>query len=295
MSTPQPQTATTEPSELLRWWLRTRHWIDRHANKILLAIIVGTVVLVAAIVMSRSANAKNEAAWRAFSASEAADDFRKVAEDHAGTSAEYPARMMAARRYKSQGIQQAMSNRVASDENLENAKTQLSKLLESKNLPKDIREEALVNMAICLESLSDGNLKPAIEAYEQLLKEFPTTLNKQWAENKLKALAKPEKAAFYAWFRKTNPSPEDRPKPQDIPSSEAPNVKLDDEPVPPTGGSPARAMPPEGTVPAAPETPAATSEKPAEAPAVEQPAATTPAEKPAEEKPAEPAADAPKP
>ncbi|RLS54858.1 MAG: hypothetical protein DWH91_10825 [Planctomycetota bacterium] len=303
MSTPQPQTDTTEPSELLRWWLESRRWVDRHANKILLTVIVGTVVLVASVVMARSTRAKNEAAWRAFGVSKVADDYRKVAEDHPGTSAEHPARMVAAREYLSQGMQQVTANRKASDENLENAKTQLSKLLDDKSTPKDIREEALLKMAVCLESLSDGDLKSATEAYERLLKEFPTTLNKSWVEEKLKILAKPETAAFYRWFRTTNPSPEDRPKPQDIKPSEAPNIQLDGEGIaPPSSGDAAREMPAEGAVP--PVTPSEIpSEKPAtETPAAEKPAeaATTPEKTPeapaVSEKPAEAAVpEAPKP
>ena len=213
-----------------------------------------------------------------------------------------------------------MTNRKASDDSLENGKTQLDKLLKSTTTPDEVREQALSQMAVCLESLCDGDVKPVVEAYDQLLKKFPDSHYAPWAKHRLEELKKPATGEFYAWFRKAKPAPPERPKPQDVKPSDLPNIKLtpdEGDPLPPSssGTTPAtpETKPVEGSTPA-PEAPAVegTPAKP-EAPATEAKPAETPADPPAEkpadppaaeaakpaeaatEKPAEPAAEAPQP
>ena len=172
-------------------------------------------------------------------------------------------------------------------------------------------------------------MKPVEEAYDELLKKFPNSHYAPWAKHRLEELKKPATGEFYAWFRKAKPAPPERPKPQDVKSSDLPNIKLTPEegdPLPPStsGTTPAtpETKPVEGSTPT-PEAPAAegtpakpdapaseakpaepaaekpaepATEKPADPPAPEAPAAE--ASKPAEattEKPAEPATEAPQP
>ena len=277
---------------------------------ILLAIILGTIAIVAYQVMAKSAAAKTSAAWSEYAACTSADDYKKVAEDHAGSPVESWSRLEAAREYIQNGVRLSMTNRTASDESLENGKKQLEALLNSKTTPAEVTEQALSQLAVCLEALCDGDVKPATEAYEQLLKKFPETHYGPWAKHRLEELKKPESGEFYAWFRKAKPAPPERPKPQDVKPGELPNVQLlpsGTDPLPPSTSGTApivpETKPAEGTpvtpeVPATPvevpaaETPAAPAETPAEAPAAEVP--TAPAEA-TPEKPAEPAVEAPKP
>ena len=332
MSTQIPHPAETQQNELAQWLFNFQQKIEPHTNKIILAIILGTIGLVAYQVFAKSAAAKTSAAWSEYATCTTADDYKEVADDHPGSPVEAWSRLEAARNYIQTGVRLSMTNRKASDESLENGKSQLEKLLSSPTTTEEVREQALSQMAVCMEALCGGDVKPVQEAYQKLLDKFPDTHYGPWAKHRLEELKKPETGEFYAWFRKAKPAPPERPKPQDVKSGELPNIKLtpdEGDPLPPSTsgttpltpetkpaeGTPAAPEAPatEGT-PAKPETPATEGAKPAETPAApEAPAAEKPAEpaaeqpaappaaeagKPAEaatEKPAEPAAEAPKP
>ena len=325
MSTPIPHHADPEQNELAHWFTDFQRKIEPHTNKIVLAVILATVGVVAFQVMAKSAAAKKSEAWSKYAACTTADDYKEVADDHAGSDVEAWSRLEAAREYIQTGVRLSMTNRKASDESLENGKAQLDKLLNSSTTPDEVREQSLSQMAVCLESLCDGDVKPATEAFERLLKEYPNTHYAPWAKGHLEELKKPGTGEFYTWFRKAQPAPPERPKPQDVKPGEVPNVQLfpgEGDPLPPgtPGTAPAtpETKPAEGAAPAAPTTEAPAAEtKPAETPAVPvAPAAEKPAETPAApaaeaappaeaapatpaapatEAPAEPAAEAPKP
>ena len=301
MSTPLPHHAQPQQNELAHWFTDFQRKIEPHTNKIVLAIILATIGIVAYQVIARSAAAKKSEAWSKYSACTTADDFKEVADDHAGSDVEAWSRLEAAREYIQSGVRLSMTNRKASDESLENGKAQLETLLNSKTTPEEVREQALSQMAVCLETLCDGDTKPATEAYNQLLKEFPNTHYEAWARNRLEELKKPATGEFYAWFRKAQPAPPERPKPQDVKPGEVPNVQLfpgEGDPLPPgtPGTAPAtpETKPAEGAAPAVPTTEAPAAEaKPAETPAApEAPAAEKPAETPAAPAAETPAADA---
>ncbi len=279
MSTQIPHHAEPEQTELAHWFTDFQRKIAPHTNKIVLAVILATIGVVAYQVMARSEAAKVSDAWSRYFACQSADDFQNVAEDHVGSPVEGWARLQAARSFVAQGVQASMTNRKLSDENLENGKAQLEKLLNSATTPDEVRELALSQMAVCLETLCDGDVKPATDAYQKLLDKYPETAVAPWARHRLEELKKPATGEFYAWFRKSKPAPPERPQPRDVKPGELPNVELGpgtDDPLPP--GTP-------GTPPAAPATEAPAAEtKPAESPAAETPAT------PATEKPTEPAA-----
>ncbi len=318
MSTQIPHHADPQQNELAQWYFNFQRKIEPHTNKIILAIIIGTIALVAYVVFSRSAAAKTSEAWSKYAACTSADDFKEVADDHPGSPVEAWSRLEAARNYIQKGVLLSMTNRKASDESLENGKAQLEKVLNSKATTAEVREQALTQMAVCLEALCDGDVKPVTEAYERLLKEFPEDPTGKhgfyaaWAKHRLEELKKPETGEFYTWFRKAKPAPPAPPKPRDVKPGEEPNIRLDGEsdPLMPGTGTmippltvPA-SKPAAGSTPVKTDTPAAETkpvdEKPAETkPASEKPAAA-PTDKPVEpavkaptDKPAEPAAEKP--
>jgi hypothetical protein len=298
MSTSTPEPA--DSNDLQRWLFEFRQSVDKNINKIIAGVVIATIAIVAYQVVTRSAAAKKAAQWNEYHACASAEDYTKVAEKFPGTTVEHWARLEAARRFIQIGVTQSQTNRVTSDENLNSGKTQLEKLLNTPGTPDEVREHALSQLAVCLESLCDGNTQTVIDAYEKLIKDFPVSQYVPWAKSRIEFLKKPSTGEFYAWFRKTKPSPADRPKPQDVKLDEVPNIKLDGEsltpPVP--GETPAAETKPEGEKPA--EAAPAAETKPTETPAPPaEPAAPAaepapPAEKPAD-KPQEPAAEAPKP
>lgn len=321
MSTQLPHHSHPEQNELAHWFTDLQRKIEPHTNKIVLAVILATIGVVGYQVINRSAAARKSEAWSKFAICTTAESFEDLADDNAGEEIEAWARLEAARRYVEAGVRLSMTNRKSSDENLNNGKEQLDKLLNAPTTSEDVREQALSQLAVCLEALSDGDEKPAIEAYEKLLSQFPDSHYAAWAKHRIEELKNPATSEFYAWFRKAQPAPPERPKPQDARPGEVPNIQLTPETKPEESAAPATdaaktedkpaeaAATPE--TPATPEAPAA--EKPAEAPAAEKPAeapAAPATEKPAEapaapasetpaapatEKPAEPAAEAPKP
>ncbi len=319
MSTQIPHHADPQQNELAQWYFNFQRKIEPHTNKIILAIILGTMALVAYQVFARSAAAKTSEAWSKYAACTSGDDFKEVADDHPGCPVEAWSRLEAARNYIHLGVLLSMTNRKASDESLENGMAQLEKLLTSKSTSAEVREQALSQKAVCLEALCDGDVKPAIEAFERLLKEFPEDPTGKhgyyaiWAKHRLEELKKPEAGEFYAWFRKAKPAPPERPKPRDVKPGEEPNIRLDGESdlfSPGTGAAaPAPSAPApkpvEGSTPAKTDTPAEDAqpvgEKPADAPAIPtdkpvepapdkpaDPAAKTPTDKPAEPAPEKP-------
>ena len=321
MSTQLPHHSQPEQTELAHWFTDLQRKIEPHTNKIVLGVILATIGIVGYQVINRSAAAKKSEAWSKYATCTSADAFKELADDNAGTEIEAWARLEAAREFIQTGVRLSMTNRKSSDDNLNSGKEQLEKLLNAPKTSDDVREQALSQLAVCLEALSDGNEKPAIEAYEKLLSQFPDSHYAGWAKHRVEELKKPATAEFYTWFRKAQPAPPERPKPQDAKPGEVPNIQLTPETKPAEGTAPAADAPKTEEKPAetptAPETPATpeapATEKPAEAPAAEKPAETPAApatEKPAEapaapasdtpaaptaEKPAEPAADAPKP
>jgi len=307
MSTQLPHHSPPEQTELAHWFIDLQRKIEPHTNKIVLAVILATIGIVGYQVMNRSAAARKSAAWSQFATCTTAESFEDLADDNVGTEIEAWARLEAAREFIQTGVNLSMTNRKSSDENLNNGKAQLDKLLNAANTPEDVREQALSQLAVCLEALSDGDEKPAIEAYEKLLSQFPDSHYAGWAKHRIEELKKPATSEFYAWFRKAQPAPPERPKPQDAKPGEVPNIQLTPETKPAEESTPAAEAPKAeekpAETPAAPATPEApAAEKPAEAPLAETPAETPaapstekPAEAPAPEKPAEPAAEAPKP
>jgi hypothetical protein len=294
MSTQIPQHADPQQNELAHWFVNFQRKIEPHTNKIILAIILGTLGIVAYQVFAKSAAAKTSEAWSKYATCSTADDFKEVADDHAGTPVEAWSRLEAARNYIESGVMLSMTNRKASDESLENGQTQLDKLLKSSTTPDEVREQALSQKAVCLESLCDGDVKPVVEAFDELLKKFPESHYAPWAKHRLEELKKPETGEFYAWFRQAKPAPPERPKPQDVKSVTTP-VTPETKPAEGTPAAPAPETPAAETKPAEDkpaEAPAAPTDKPTE-PAPEKPA--IPAAETPSEKPAEPATEAPKP
>ncbi len=192
-------------------------WLDRiepYSNHILGGVVVATIVAVGLILWSRSTTAHSEEGWLEMTNARTAEQFRKIADDNPGTAAANWATLQAARISYSNGIDTALTDRKSSDESLKEAKELYSRLLASQTEP-ELREESLKGLALTLESLSGSDLNEAIKAYETLVKEFPNSPFKGYAEFRIADLKKPQAGEFYAWFRKQNPKPAERPLPSD--------------------------------------------------------------------------------
>ena len=107
------------------------------------------------------------------------------------------------------------TNRELALTDLKSARQGFESLLQEKGVTPSIRERALWGLALCLESTCDGNTTKAIEAYEKLLSDFPETIFKAVADDRIASLKKEGSKEFYTWFSKENPKPPEA-RPQDF-------------------------------------------------------------------------------
>ena len=292
---------TPEPNELGKVLNSGLAKSEPYWNQILIAVVVLVVLAAGYVFWKRSSDAQKSVGWSEFALCRAPDDYLALADKYPDAPVGQWARLQAARQFLGEGLAQTLTNRAASDERLQQSQSAYDKLLKQDVSPL-IREEALYGLATAQEALSSGDEKTAIQTYEQLLKEFPQSQHRLWAKERIEALKAPGTSDFYAWFRKQNPKPADRPSPLDIPATPPEDVFKDIQlPTgnPPKEGSPATEMKlelpkPEGE-PAKPlpggATPPADSAKssapamPADAPKADAPKADAP--KADEAKPAE--------
>jgi len=84
-------------------------------------------------------------------------------------------------------------------------------------------------LAKSTEAQSDGDTAKSIEGYAALLNQFPKSIYKAAAEERIESLKSPEAKEFYAWFHKQNPKPADLKKPKDgLPEGHPPIDSLPD-------------------------------------------------------------------
>lgn len=296
-STQQPQEPhfhhSPDQTELERLVGRFLTRLEPYSSQILIGCLLLSVVAVGAILFFRSAGASQSLAWQRFVQSRVAEDYLQVANERPNEAIGQWARLQAARMFLDEGLNQAITDRAASDDRLNKAKDEFDRLLKSKTGP-EIREAALYGMATALEALSAGDLQPAITAYEELLQQFPDSQHAGWAKARIEALKSPESQEFYAWFRTTTPKPSDRPLPQDIPAlPPAGELEFPELSMPPKTSSTPVKVPGETALPFPAEldkAPASAGDRPP-APATPETVPPESAEKPAaEEKPA-PASD----
>ncbi|WP_437186141.1 hypothetical protein SH668x_003280 [Planctomicrobium sp. SH668] len=259
-----------------------------YTKQILIGCLAVVIAFVGYYIWTNAAQSRKTAGWDKFAECRAPEDYLAVADQYPNNPVGQFARLEGARRFLAEGVNQAMRNRELSDASLNKAKENFNALLEKKSVMSEVRQEALYGMATSLELLSDGDNKPAINAYEALLSEFSDSPHRLWAEERLAALKTPDSESFYSWFRKQNPKPADRPLPNDNKPSSPLDVLMPDLEIPketPAVETPATQTPEPAEGEAAPEMPAdpaappaPSEEKPAEMPAPEAPAAeTTPA------------------
>lgn len=189
--------------------------LDEHLNKILWGLIVVGFAAAGVIFWVRASANQRSQAWTELASAQSAGEYEAVADDYPGTEAAAWARFRAADEYLRQGVMYSASDRPASDDRLAQAKQGYDHLLQDTTLPPEVREQALNGMAVTLETLSGSDTSEAVAAYEQLLKEFPNSRFKGWAEERIEALQTGRVQEFYAWFRSQKPRPADTPFPQD--------------------------------------------------------------------------------
>jgi|GEM_PF-5196782 len=181
-------------------------FIDVHGNRLMIAVCLACLPLAGIIYWWRSDNNAQAAAWRDFSAAinvDKAEEFRAVWKDHPDTAPAYWARIHEGEKWLSLGIQSMFRNVENGMEELKNAQAAFQSIIDaSRKAPPELRDRALLGMGRTLESMSNGSEDQAVKTYETLLKDFPDSIYKQDAEERIAVLKRGSGQEFYAWFSK---------------------------------------------------------------------------------------------
>ncbi len=285
-----------------RWRLSYADLIEVHGNRILLWAAALVLLLVALIFYYRTAGLANREGWAALSEASSPEDLATVAEVYRGSAVGHWAQLRMGEAYLRNGVQLLFTDREAAPADLQEARTAFEDLVDRPQVSSRIKERAMFGLARTLESLAEDDLEPVTNAYERLLKEFPTTPYKSLVENRLARLKQTDTQEFYAWFAQQKPKLEDRETPSDfnfpgleglVPEGDSPAMPPEpgqDSPFDPPGSQPGPPL----SVPSAPDFPPTGAGKPDTT--TPEPASDTPAPKPpeAEKKPEpEPQPEAP--
>lgn len=200
-------------NELGRVVQTTGSTLERYATTIVAGVCVALLVAAAAIWWGRQSTASSSAAWTLLENAESVDDFGSIAEKYKNTPAGNWARLRESEAHLRSGGDVLFSDRELANTDIKRAREGFEQLMASTSTEPIVRERAVWGMARCLESTSDGDTTKAIEAYQRLLNDFPDTIYKPFAEDRIAALKTGGTKEFYAWFSKQNPKPADiRPK-----------------------------------------------------------------------------------
>ena len=269
---------------------RTVGFFERHLG-LLIGLISAALVLGGAIYwFTRTVESESAEGWTLLDTAQNLEEFGTVIDKFKGKPPAQWAQLFVAETNLKTGMPLMFSNREIAKTDIKSAREGFESLLQEKTDPM-IRERALWGLALCLETTSDGNTSKVIDAYQRLITEFPETIFKVVADDRIATLKKDAPKEFYAWFSKENPKPPEA-RPRDfkndesgLPAPSQPKEDLDDFLIEKTPGGSKKAAEVKSTTPAESteksETPAETPEKPSE------PAKPEEGEKPSEKEAAE--------
>ena len=255
-----------QTNDLGKLMVQAEPFVEKYGVKVLVTIGVVFVLVVIFVAWNSHQTSQQSEGWTRLAAANSTEDFENVAEDFAGTEVADWALVQAAESHLQSGIRSSFTDRSAGDRELKEAKEGFQQLLDASSTPPEIRERALFGMARVEESTSDGDLKTAIDLYKKLIQDYPNSVYRKLAEQRVKPATGAKVAAldeegtknFYKWFHEQDPKPGDRQRPGfnlPMPGGAGPGGAAPGGAAPdstPTGSTPGGEMP----TPGLPELPA---------------------------------------
>ena len=239
----------------------SKPWIEQYGTTLIYGLAAVLAVAACVVYVSRRPPATASESKGLLLAS-TPEDYQAVADESPDSPLGTIARLRQAELSLSSAMTKMFTDRKAGVEELDKAATTFERLAERRDLNGDLRERVLAGIARVLEARCDGTeatVKPAVEAWEKLVKEFPDSrMFKDIAESRIKKLPLESTKAFYAWFQQQDPKPgDDLQLPQDGPGSvpDIPNISIPDLTAPITPSEQPKA-PAEGAASAAGAAPA---------------------------------------
>lgn len=206
---------------------RARPFFDQYGTTLLLVLAGVLVALAAGVWIYRQSSAGEATGWgeldAAFRKPDAtAEDFANVAEVAKGSPAATWARLFEGESHLDSGIQSLFTDKEGALRDLKDARAAFEAVLEAKDASPELTVRGLYGLARTLEATSDGDLKPALERYEQIAADHKDTVYAKLAQERTDALKTAESKSFYAWFSKQKPvlkDPIERPADATPPST----------------------------------------------------------------------------
>jgi len=271
----------------------SKPWLEKHGTTLIYALAAVMAVAAVAVYLIRQPPATAQESSQLLVAS-TPEEFQSVADETPNSRIGIIARLRQAELLLQDAISKMFTDRKSGIETLDQAATTFQRLSERKDISPNLRERVLVGLARVAEARCDGSdstVTAAVEAWQEVLKQFPDSkMFREIAEDRIRKLPLESTKSFYAWFEQQDPKPGDdlllpQDKPGKVPDIPMLNIPDFSTPFAPSQNKAAPAessAPPEGSDPAspAPESPAP------ESPADEKPAPTEDKPESAEEKPA---------
>lgn len=167
------------------------------------------------VFFSDRSKSETETAWSRFARAEDAGTFATIADDYPNHPVGVWARLAEGESYLQEALRLQTTDRKAAKGELKKAEEAFEALGKMGNLPADAKVRAELCNAWLLEATCDGDTEKAISAYEGFLKNNPESLYEGYIKQRVEALKTEDAQAFYAWFSKQNPKPDDIQKPND--------------------------------------------------------------------------------
>ena len=192
---------------------RTVGFFERHMGTILGAACAALLALAVGYWWTQSVETGAESGWTLLNSAQSIDDYGAVIDKFKGEPAAHWALLIVSETNLKTALPTMFKDRAIAITDIKSAQKGFESLREEKKVDPAIRERALWGLALCLETMCDGNIENPIKAYEALTNEFPDSIFKQVAGDRIASLKKEGSKDFYAWFSKENPKPpEARPR-----------------------------------------------------------------------------------
>ncbi|MEZ6067623.1 MAG: hypothetical protein R3B90_18370 [Planctomycetaceae bacterium] len=191
--------------------------VEPYTNQILFGILVLFLLGVGAMLWARSTGSQYDKAWADFANAREPDDFLTVADDHKNSPVTAWAKLRAGELFLNRGLQVATSDSATFEERLKNAESAFQGLLQG-DVPAEIKQRAVYGLAVTRESLSKGDTQPAVEAYQELIRQYEGSPYASIAKQRVEDLQSETTQEFYAWFQTQQRKPDERPQPKDLPT-----------------------------------------------------------------------------
>jgi tetratricopeptide (TPR) repeat protein len=229
---------------------RSRPFFEQYGTTLLLVLAAVLLVLAAVVWWMKSSGSGATAGWQDLSAAfrkptQTAEDFANVAELHPETAAAAWAKLNEGEAHLQSGIESLFADRDGAARDLDDAEAAFEAVLDSQQQDPELRVRALYGLAKTFEASSDGDLKPALDRYEEVVRQYPDTVYEGLAQERIDALKSADAKAFYAWFSKQKPAPQDtlsRPSDSGLLPGMSPFT-------PPIGSGPANPAVPDASAP----------------------------------------------